>query len=239
MFTNQTRNSLALLVGVLLGLGGLVVPVSAGEDVALAIVFDTSGSMNETVRDKAGKSSPKDTIARRALDSLVARLSAFVTNAPAGSDRRLDAALYTFTADNARELSPLGKFDPAKAAAWSKQIPKPGGGTPLGNSLQTASRAVLKSKLSRKHVLVITDGMNTIGPAPEVLLKPLLKEADTAGTPFAAHFIAFDVNANVFAGVKKLGATVLGAADEAQLNTQLSFILEEKILLEAEEPAKK
>jgi hypothetical protein len=98
---------------------------------------------------------------------------------------------------------------------------------------------VLKSELSRKHVLVITDGLNTVGPAPEVLLAPLMKQAEKAGTPLFTHFVAFDVDAKQFAPVKKLGATVVGAADETQLNTQITFILEEKILLEAEEPTKK
>jgi hypothetical protein len=47
------------------------------------------------------------------------------------------------------------------------------------------------------------------------------------------------VAAKQFDSVKKLGATVVGAADEKQLNTQLEFILQRKILLEEEEPAKK
>jgi hypothetical protein len=51
--------------------------------------------------------------------------------------------------------------------------------------------------------------------------------------------VAFDVDAKLFNPLKKLGATVVGAADETQLNTQLSFILEKKILLEEEEPAQK
>ena len=52
-------------------------------------------------------------------------------------------------------------------------------------------------------------------------------------------FVAFDVNANVFAPLKKLGVTVVGAADEKQLKSQLEFILEEKILLEKEPAPKK
>jgi hypothetical protein len=55
----------------------------------------------------------------------------------------------------------------------------------------------------------------------------------------SVHFVAFDVDAKVFEGVKKLGATVVGASNESQLNAQLGFILEKKILLEDEEPAKK
>ena len=39
--------------------------------------------------------------------------------------------------------------------------------------------------------------------------------------------------------VKKLGATVVGASDEAQLESQLEFILQKKILLEDEEPPTK
>ena len=54
----------------------------------------------------------------------------------------------------------------------------------------------------------------------------------------AVHFVAFDVDAKVFEGVKKLGATVVEASNENQLNTQLEFILEKKILLEDEEPPK-
>jgi hypothetical protein len=55
----------------------------------------------------------------------------------------------------------------------------------------------------------------------------------------SVHFVAFDVDAKVFDPVKKLGATVVGASDEKQLNTQLEYILQRKILLEEEEPVKK
>ena len=51
--------------------------------------------------------------------------------------------------------------------------------------------------------------------------------------------VAFDVAAKAFDLVKKQGATVVAATDEATLNTQLQFILQKKILLEDEEPAKK
>jgi len=73
-----------------------------------------------------------------------------------------------------------------------------------------------------------------------VVLPRLKKEAERKGGTFAAHFVAFDVAAGVFDGVKKKGATVVAAANEAQLNSQLQFILQRKILLEDEEapPAK-
>src|SRR5206468_5435109 len=90
----------------------------------------------------------------------------------------------------------------------------------------------LQSKLSQKHVLVITDGLNTIGPDPVTVVPQMNRAAAASGTVLFVHFVAFDVDAKVFAPLKKMGVTVVGAADETQLNRQLEFILEEKILLE-------
>ncbi len=99
---------------------------------------------------------------------------------------------------------------------------------------------MLNSRLAHKHVLVITDGINTVGPDPVVTMPRLKKRANQQQSNLSVHFVAFDVDAKVFAPLKKLGATVVGAADERQLNTQLEFILQRKILLEDEEvPAKK
>jgi len=69
-----------------------------------------------------------------------------------------------------------------------------------------------------------------------VTMPKLKEQAAQKQSAFSVHFVAFDVDAKVFDPVKKLGATVVGAADEKQLNTQLEFILQRKILLEEEEP---
>jgi len=81
--------------------------------------------------------------------------------------------------------------------------------------------------------------MNTVGPDPAATLPALQKQAAQQQTTLSVHFVAFDVDAKVFDPLKKLGATVVGAADEKQLNSQLQFILERKILLEEEEPPTK
>ena len=91
--------------------------------------------------------------------------------------------------------------------------------------------------MSRKHVLVITDGMNTIGSDPATVLPEVNRAAEKKKNPVFVHFIAFDVNAKVFDGVKKQGATVASAANETELNSQLDFILQNQILLE--KPSKK
>lgn len=211
---------------------------AAQEGVALGIVYDTSGSMKEPVADGAGKQSPKYIVANRALTAIANRLQGFITNAPAESPRKVEAGLYVFSGAGAKPAIPFGPFEASTFRSWAKDFSNPSGGTPLGTAVSTAARAVLNSNLSRKHVLVITDGMSNVGPDPATAMPELKRQAEQKGAGLAVHFIAFDVDAKVFNGVKKLGATVVGAANETQLNEQLNFILEKKILLEDEEPPK-
>ena len=206
--------------------------------VALALVYDTSGSMMEPVRDRSGRNTPKYVIANRALMSIINRLEAVATNNAGGTPLRLEAGLFIFNNETATAAVPFGPFNAAALRKWTRSFSQPAGPTPLGEAVRVAGQAVLKSPLSRKHILVITDGMNTAGADPAAVIPRLRNEATKASAAVEVHFVAFDVAAKVFDPVKKLGATVLGAGDELQLNTQLSFILEEKILLEAEEPAK-
>jgi len=212
---------------------------AANDGVALAIVYDTSGSMKEQVRDQGGSLSPKYVIANRALEAIAARVETFATHPATGSPRKIQAGLFVFDGSGARQAVKFGPFDPTAFRRWARQFSTPQGGTPLGTALTAAGRAVLDSGLTRNHVLVITDGINTAGPDPASVMPRLKQMAQEKQTSLSVHFVAFDVNAKVFDGVKKLGATVVGAADEVQLKNQVEFILEKKILLEDEEPPKK
>jgi hypothetical protein len=213
---------------------------AADEDgVAVAILYDTSGSMKEMVRNASGGSSPKYVIANRALIAIARQIQGFATNAATGTPRKIQAGLFIFDGDSAKEAVKFGPFNEAVFEGWAKSFSSPAGNTPLGNSLNLTARAVLNSGLTRKHVLVITDGMNTVGPAPSAVIPRLKQQAEQKQTLLSIHFVAFDVDAKVFDTVKKQGATVVAAADEKQLDAQLQFILQKKILLEEEEPPKK
>ena len=87
-----------------------------------------------------------------------------------------------------------------------------------------------KSDCVHKHILVITDGMSNVGISPE----RVVQEIHNSASPIPIYFVAFDVSASVFDGVKAGGATVVSASDEAELNVQINQILGQKILLEAE-----
>jgi hypothetical protein len=210
-------------------------PVRAAETeegLALAIVYDTSGSMRDSVATADGKRAAKYVIGNRALELIIHRIERFATNSPA---RTVHAGLFVFSGTGAREAVKLGPFHAGRLLDWVKSYRGPDSGTPLGTTLETASQAVLNSKLSQKHVLVVTDGMNTSGPDPVAVLPRIQKTAEGRKTTVFVHFVAFDIDAKVFAPLKKMGVDVSGAVDETQLNQQLEFILEEKILLEKPE----
>lgn len=211
----------------------------AEEGVAVAIVYDTSGSMKDPVKDQSGRQSPKYVIANRALIAIAKQIQTFATHSAGGGPRKIEAGVFVFDKNSAREAVKFGAFDESAIESFANSFSNPTGNTPLGNALTVASRAVFKSPLNHKHILVITDGMNTAGPKPEEVLPKLKEQALQKGTALSTHFVAFDVDAKVFAPVKKLDATVVAAADEKQLDTQLQFILQRKILLEEEETPKK
>jgi hypothetical protein len=235
---SQKINSSVLVVAALGALLSSPFASAAEQDgIAVAIVYDTSGSMREAVRTANGSYLPKYRIANRALGSIVDRIQSFATNTPAGgAPRKISSGLFVFSGRGAKDAVKFGPFDAGALRNWLKNYQGPDSATPLGIALEMASDAVLKSGLNHKHIVVITDGMNTTGPDPAAVMPRIKKQAAQQNSGVSVHFVAFDVDAKVFDPVKKLGATVVGASDEKQLNTQLEFIFEKKILLEDEEP---
>ena len=61
--------------------------------VALAVVYDTSGSMMEPVRDRAGRKTPKYIVANRALMAIIDRLQKVATNSVGGTPLPVEAGL--------------------------------------------------------------------------------------------------------------------------------------------------
>jgi len=211
------------------------------DGLALAVVYDTSGSMRDPVRDTQGGMVPKFTIANRALVSILQRLEEVSKTAKSASGDPLpiEAGLFIFDGSQTREAVKFGPFEPAAMRKWVSSFSSPAGPTPLGEAVKAAGNAVLKSRLNRKHVLVLTDGINTAGPEPSAVIAGIMKASEKSDGAVFFHFVAFDIDARVFEKIKKQGATVLGASDGKQLSSQLEFILEEKILLEKEESPKK
>jgi hypothetical protein len=167
--------SLAVLTALALLEQGTTCRAAEADGVALAIIYDTSGSMHDAVRDSTGRSSPKYIIANRALVAVAKQIQAFAAGNAGGASRKVEAGLFVFSGDSAREAVKFGPFDAAALEQFARDFTTPSGNTPLGNALSVATRKVMSSPLSRKHVLIITDGMNTAGPTPAAVM-PKLKE---------------------------------------------------------------
>jgi hypothetical protein len=128
-----------------------------------------------------------------------------------------------------REVIPMGPpmRDQAEAAVAAMS---PNGGTPIGDAMIAGKRALDATGLSRRHLLVVTDGENTDGYPPQQVSAALLRRPETE--QLSLYFVAFDISASRFDNVKKDGALVLEAADSRGLNQTLDTLLRGEILLE-------
>ena len=95
----------------------------------------------------------------------------------------------------------------------------------------TAKRALDATGLTRRHLLVVTDGENTDGVAPETRRRAPSASGPDAERP-SIYFVAFDIDASRFARVRDAGGLVLAAANAHELNTTLDSLLRGKILIE-------
>ena len=200
------------------------------EGLAAAIVIDVSGSMDDKVRSENGRDEPKIDIARRAARDLIEQFARYADEHP---DEPVLLGIYEFSdregMPDARPVVPMGKPDRARAiSALSSMRAK--GGTPIGNAMVAAKRELDATGLTRRHLLVVTDGENTEGFAPERVAAAINRRPE-AERP-SMYFVAFDVAASRFDGVRDAGGLVLGAANAVELNARLDALLRGQILLE-------
>lgn len=202
--------------------------VAPREGIAAIVLIDVSGSMADSIRDAGGRR-PKIAIARRAALELIRQFEAYATAHP---DEPVEVGLMEFsgrTRNGAREVIPLSPADPAHAEQALAEM-EPGGGTPIGDAMIVGKRALDRSGLSRRHLLVVTDGENTDGAKPADVMRAIAKRPE-AERP-SVYFVAFDVAASRFAEMRDAGSLVLPAADAQELDRTLDSLLSGKILVE-------
>ncbi|MSR56654.1 MAG: VWA domain-containing protein [Planctomycetaceae bacterium] len=193
---------------------------------AVVVLVDTSPSMAEKVNDHAGRQRPKNEIAREALQRIVEVTDTWRRQHP---DQTLELGLVSFARVPVATL-PIVAFDAKVVRAAIDRIKPPGDGTAIGLALEEGFRELYSTGCTRKHLVCITDGQNTVGPAPEAIARQL--HSQTQGE-VELHFIAFNTSAGQFAFLKEVNGTVAEAADGAQLQSRLVELYEKKILAEA------
>jgi hypothetical protein len=204
--------------------------VEAREGVAAAILIDTSGSMKESVQDADGTRKSKIEIARRSAMNLVNQFDAFARE---HGSQTIHLGIYEFSqrdrGPSSRKVVNLGPPDPAAAGpAIAKMTAE--GDTPIGDAMIAAKRDLDASGLSKKHILVITDGENNNGYSPQDVTQVILSQPPE--NQASIYFVAFDVAETKFDAVRDSGGLVLAASNEADLKSTLDYLLTGKILVE-------
>ncbi len=200
------------------------------EGLAAAIAIDVSGSMDQMVRGESGQNEAKIAIARRAAQDLVDQFARYAEEHP-GEPVLL--GLYEFSerggSADCRPIVPMGAPDRARASRALAAV-HADGGTPIGNAMIVAKRELDATGLSRRHLLVVTDGENTSGLEPEQVTAGIARRPE-AERP-SIYFVAFDIEASRFSAVRDAGGLVLAAANAKELNDTLDTLLRGKILIE-------
>lgn len=105
--------------------------VEEGPGAAVAILVDTSGSMKERA---PGDSRPKYDVALEAIEAMLAATDAFVAKRP---DFPIKIGIYSFSSSVTR-LRPIQPYDRAAIRQSLARLPRPGGGTAIGEALREA-----------------------------------------------------------------------------------------------------
>ncbi len=201
--------------------------VAAAKDgIAALVVMDVSGSMADPVQQGGP---PKIEIARRSALALVQQFATYATEHP---DEPVLVGLYEFSdssGDDTREVIPLSPADPQRAESALAAM-RARGGTPIGDAMVEGKRVLDRSGLTRRHLLVVTDGENTDGHEPGDVMAALARRPPDERP--SVYFVAFDIAANRFDSVRDAGGLVLAAGNERELNDTLSALLTGKILVE-------
>ncbi len=205
-------------------------PVSRQEGIAAAILVDTSGSMEDQVVGNDGVSIQKIAVARRAVVDLIRQFEQYAAR---NSDRPVRVGVYEFSSrdrqPHCRSVIPIGPPDLATAeAAVEQMIPR--GGTPIGDAMIKAKHDLDLIGLSRRHILVVTDGKNNKGYSPGAVADAIAHQPQEDRA--SVYFVAFDVAAERFNAVREAGGLVLEASNERELNQTMDFILTGRILVE-------
>ena len=224
------QGCLALLTAAITVTGQTTAPSAASGGVpaalALVILYDGSGSMADKVPNLNGVPTAKYQLANNAVRTIAQKMENYCTN----KNVTIDAGLIYFTQARVKVGIPFQTFQARSFEDWAQNFKSPEGGTPLGEGIKAANKMLATSHALKKHILIVTDGESNQGQTPQAVLARM--KGAQAST--SVYFVAFDVSARVFDPVKQMGATVVSAANELELKTQIDSLLGKKILLESE-----
>jgi prepilin-type N-terminal cleavage/methylation domain-containing protein len=196
------------------------------DSVGMMFCLDRSGSMSGRI-DKQRKID----ISKGAMRQVFAQVDSYVRAHP---EKKVKVGLCSFNTQ-VDLLQPLDTFSPEKLQQAIQPM-EPSGGTAIGAALQRSTEELLKSGDETKAILVMTDGENTSGVVPELVVEAIKNNANSqhaATAGIETYLVAFDVAASQFARAKNAGAIVVESRDQKSLEGIMSSLVEQ-VLLEKE-----
>jgi Mg-chelatase subunit ChlD len=197
--------------------------VEEGLGAALAILIDTSGSMKQPA---PGDGRPKYEVARDAIVAMLDATDAFIARRP---DFPIKIGIYSFSS-SVRTLRPIAAYDRDALRRTLDAVPRPGGGTAIGEAMAAARPDLYRAGVFRKYLLVVTDGQNTSGRPPDIIAREIFAKSEGG---VQTYFVAFDTSPEAFGFLKEAGGDVFGAGTGDELRKALDGVYQGKILAEA------
>jgi len=198
--------------------------VDEGLGAAVAILVDTSGSMDDRI---PGDARPKSVVAREALEAMLDATDGLIARRPGFA---VKVGLYSFSSTTATIL-PIQPYDRAVVHDALTRLPRPGGDTAIGEAMRAARPDLYRAGVFRKYLLVVTDGENTKGRRPDDVAREIFRKSEGG---VQIYFVAFDTSADRFRFLKDVGGDVIAAGTGAELRGALDEIYQGRILAELE-----
>lgn len=194
-----------------------------GLGVSVAIVLDNSGSM----KDKApGDSRRKFEVAKTAIEQTLNATEAALTKRP---DYPVKVSLILFS-DRTETILAMQPYNRDSVRAAIGRLPRPAGGTAIGDAMDVARQALYKAGTFRKVMLVVTDGENNAGTDPADIAREIFRKSQGG---VGMYFVAFDTKADKFDFLRDVKGDVVAAQNGAALAASLASLYEGKVLAEA------
>ena len=176
---------------------------------AVAIVFDTSGSM----------SGDKLASAKRAFTEIICPRLAAARGRVEYSLIGCGGSAYVIQPNTLLETTPVNAVDSLSAS----------GGTPLGESILEAYQQLSTSHCDRKYIFILSDGAPT-GVAPQDIIGPMRSQ----GVDVGIYVVGFQSDRANYQPIADLGGQVLMADDANSLGSTCDAIFRQILKCEAE-----
>lgn len=114
---------------------------------------------------------------------------------------------------------------------------QPGGNTAIGLAMEKSSEILAQSGTIFNSMIIISDGENTSGTHPSVVVKAIYENANNKSTNDIViststqliSFIGFDISSSKFGGLQSNGVRVTSAGNQEELQDRLKNLLEADI----------